>query len=38
VHPHPRFQAPEGLQWIHEAKHDGYRMIARKQADRVRLS
>jgi bifunctional non-homologous end joining protein LigD len=28
---------PEGSQWIHEIKHDGYRMIACKQADRVRL-
>jgi hypothetical protein len=28
---------PEGPQWIHEIKHDGYRLIARKQADRVRL-
>jgi ATP-dependent DNA ligase len=28
---------PAGPQWIHEIKHDGYRMIARKQADRVRL-
>ena len=26
-----------GLQWIHEIKHDGYRLIARKQDDRVRL-
>jgi hypothetical protein len=23
-------------QWIHEIKHDGYRLIARKRADRVR--
>jgi ATP-dependent DNA ligase len=28
---------PEGPQWIHEIKHDGYRLIVRKQADRVRL-
>jgi bifunctional non-homologous end joining protein LigD len=28
---------PEGQQWFHEIKHDGYRLIARKQADRVRL-
>jgi bifunctional non-homologous end joining protein LigD len=26
-----------GPQWIHEIKHDGYRLIARKQDDRVRL-
>src|ERR1700686_3369310 len=28
---------PVGPQWIHEIKHDGYRLIARKQAGRVRL-
>jgi bifunctional non-homologous end joining protein LigD len=28
---------PEGAQWIHEIKHDGYRMIVRKKDDRVRL-
>jgi bifunctional non-homologous end joining protein LigD len=28
---------PVGPQWIHEIKHDGYRLIARKRADRVRL-
>jgi bifunctional non-homologous end joining protein LigD len=28
---------PEGPQWIHEIKHDGYRLIARKRGDRVRL-
>jgi ATP-dependent DNA ligase len=28
---------PVGPQWIHEIKHDGYRMIARKRASRVRL-
>jgi bifunctional non-homologous end joining protein LigD len=28
---------PAGPQWVHEIKHDGYRLIARKQADRVRL-
>jgi ATP-dependent DNA ligase len=28
---------PEGPQWIHEIKHDGYRLIVRKQADRARL-
>jgi ATP-dependent DNA ligase len=26
-----------GPQWIHEIKHDGYRLVARKQDDRVRL-
>jgi ATP-dependent DNA ligase len=28
---------PEGPQWIHEIKHDGCRLIARKQDKRVRL-
>jgi ATP-dependent DNA ligase len=25
------------LQWVHEIKHDGYRLIARRTGDRVRL-
>jgi bifunctional non-homologous end joining protein LigD len=28
---------PKGPQWVHEIKHDGYRLIARKTAGRVRL-
>jgi hypothetical protein len=28
---------PVGAQWIHEIKHDGYRLIARKRDGRVRL-
>jgi bifunctional non-homologous end joining protein LigD len=28
---------PVGLGWVHEIKHDGYRLIARKQDGRVRL-
>jgi bifunctional non-homologous end joining protein LigD len=28
---------PVGPQWIHEIKHDGYRLIARKREGRVRL-
>ena len=28
---------PVGPQWIHEIKHDGCRLIVRKQDDRVRL-
>jgi bifunctional non-homologous end joining protein LigD len=28
---------PVGPQWIHEIKHDGYRLTARKRGDRVRL-
>jgi bifunctional non-homologous end joining protein LigD len=28
---------PSGPQWLHEIKHDGYRLIARRDGDRVRL-
>jgi ATP-dependent DNA ligase len=28
---------PSGGQWLHEIKHDGFRIIARKNGDRVRL-
>jgi bifunctional non-homologous end joining protein LigD len=28
---------PSGPQWIHEIKHDGYRITAHKKGDRVRL-
>jgi ATP-dependent DNA ligase len=28
---------PSGEQWLHEIKHDGFRVIARKDGDRVRL-
>jgi ATP dependent DNA ligase domain len=28
---------PSGSQWLHEIKHDGFRVIARKESDRVRL-
>jgi ATP-dependent DNA ligase len=31
------FKAPVGPQWIHEIKHDGYRLVARKREGRVRL-
>jgi ATP-dependent DNA ligase len=30
--PHP----PTGDVWLHEIKHDGFRVIARKDGDRVR--
>jgi len=30
-------KAPFGRQWIHEIKHDGYRLIVRKDGHRVRL-
>src|ERR1700738_1088865 len=29
--------APSGRDWLHEVKHDGFRVIARKEAKRVRL-
>jgi bifunctional non-homologous end joining protein LigD len=29
---------PSGRQWLHEIKHDGFRIIARKSGSRVRLS
>jgi hypothetical protein len=28
---------PEGREWVHEIKHDGYRLIARRQGNRIRL-
>ena len=30
-------QPPSGSFWLHEIKHDGFRVIARKDGDRVRL-
>src|SRR5205823_10467992 len=30
-------QPPSGELWLHEIKHDGFRVIARKDAKRVRL-
>jgi bifunctional non-homologous end joining protein LigD len=30
-------QLPSGSQWLHEIKHDGFRIIARKSNGRVRL-
>jgi ATP-dependent DNA ligase len=30
-------QAPSGEEWLHEIKHDGFRIIARKNGERVRL-
>ena len=28
---------PSGRLWLHEIKHDGFRVIARKDGDRIRL-
>jgi ATP-dependent DNA ligase len=30
-------RVPTGPEWIHEIKHDGYRLIVRRDFDRVRL-
>jgi bifunctional non-homologous end joining protein LigD len=35
--PTPSKSAPAGSQWVHEIKHDGYRLLVRKQGDRVRI-
>jgi bifunctional non-homologous end joining protein LigD len=28
---------PAGPQWVHEIKHDGYRLLVRRDGERVRL-
>ena len=35
--PRPAQQPPKGAGWIHEIKHDGFRIIARRDAKGVRL-
>jgi hypothetical protein len=35
--PVEREKPPTGAEWIHEIKHDGYRMLARRDGDSVRL-
>ena len=35
--PSPSHKAPSGSEWVHEIKHDGYRLIARRDGNRVRL-
>jgi ATP-dependent DNA ligase len=32
--PHPAFRRP---MWLHEIKHDGFRVMARKDAERIKL-
>jgi bifunctional non-homologous end joining protein LigD len=34
---HQTDKLPSGRQWLHEIKHDGFRVIARKNGPRVRL-
>jgi bifunctional non-homologous end joining protein LigD len=35
--PSPARRPPVGPEWVHEVKHDGYRLMARRRGDRVRL-
>jgi ATP-dependent DNA ligase len=35
--PTPAGKIPDGPLWVHELKHDGYRLIIKRQDDRVRL-
>src|SRR5215813_3056905 len=35
--PSPAAKPPAGAGWLHEIKHDGFRVIARKEGNRVRL-
>jgi bifunctional non-homologous end joining protein LigD len=35
--PKPAKEPPAGFGWIHEIKHDGFRILARRNGDRVRL-
>src|ERR1700692_1768989 len=35
--PRPADKPPVGPDWIHEIKHDGFRIMARRDGDRVRL-
>jgi ATP-dependent DNA ligase len=37
LHPVPRAQAAFGPEWVHEVKHDGYRLIVRRDGEAVRL-
>jgi bifunctional non-homologous end joining protein LigD len=32
-----RQQAPSGPEWLHEIRHEGFRVIARKDGNRVKL-
>jgi ATP-dependent DNA ligase len=33
----PRRRAPEGKEWLHEIKYDGYRMRARIDGDKIQM-
>ena len=36
--PRPAKEPPVGPEWIHEIKHDGFRILVRRQGPRVRQS
>jgi bifunctional non-homologous end joining protein LigD len=35
--PTPKKRAPDGSEWVHEIKHDGYRLIVRRDGNRMKL-
>jgi bifunctional non-homologous end joining protein LigD len=35
--PRPAKEPPSGPDWIHEIKHDGFRILARREGERTRL-
>ena len=35
--PRPAHAPPNGEGWVHEIKHDGFRILARRESDRIRL-
>jgi hypothetical protein len=35
--PKPAKEPPKGPDWVHEIKHDGFRILARRNGDSVRL-
>jgi bifunctional non-homologous end joining protein LigD len=37
LHPDPGLQVTAGPDWVHEIKHDGYRLQVRRDGDAVRL-
>jgi ATP-dependent DNA ligase len=36
--PRPAKEPPSGPNWIHEIKHDGFRIVVQKEAEKVRLN
>ncbi|WP_312012359.1 hypothetical protein [Bradyrhizobium sp. AUGA SZCCT0182] len=37
LHPDPATKVPASKNWLHEIKHDGYRLIVHREGKRVRL-